>query len=342
MNWYYESGGGQQGPVAESELDRLLDARTITPDTLVWREGMAGWAPLRTARPATPPPPASNAQPDVDGSDVPQPGWIRCTLTGRYFPPSEIITIDGKPYSAAAKPQVVASLEQRGIAPVSEADRNGPAWENRQAIGFVPALWQTMKAALFEPDRTFRAMKREGGLGTPFGYAFIGMGIGMLVMLVILMVFMMPIIVATISGAQKNSGGQPVPTALLAGGGVVAFILYAVLLLSSAAVTPWIYAGITHLCLMLVGGAKQPFETTFRTWCYAHGSGMLLMVVPVCGWMAAGIWAIVVLCIGLARTHEIHTGRATIAVLLPIIACCLLDVGINVIVAIASSASRGS
>jgi hypothetical protein len=115
MNWYYESGGQQQGPVADSELDRLLAEGKITLDTLVWREGLAGWTPLRTARPAAPPPVAAPAPVDAGweltrpaapiapaasaagGSDTPQPGWIRCTLTGRYFPPSEIIYLEGKP-----------------------------------------------------------------------------------------------------------------------------------------------------------------------------------------------------------------------------------------------------
>jgi hypothetical protein len=67
MNWFYESGGTQQGPVSETDLDRLLAEGKITPDTLVWREGMAGWTPLRTARPA----PA--AAPDLD-LEVTRPG----------------------------------------------------------------------------------------------------------------------------------------------------------------------------------------------------------------------------------------------------------------------------
>src|SRR5262245_12606860 len=64
MNWFYALGGQQQGPVDDGQLDALAAAGTITPDTLVWREGMANWQPLRHARPvssaalqAPPPPP---------------------------------------------------------------------------------------------------------------------------------------------------------------------------------------------------------------------------------------------------------------------------------------------
>jgi hypothetical protein len=34
------------------------------------------------------------------------------------------------------------------------------------------------------------------------------------------------------------------------------------------------------------------------------------------------VWAIVCYCIGLARAHETDTGRAVLAVFLPLIVCC--------------------
>ena len=62
MTWYYAIGNERQGPVDDAELDRLIAARTVTPETLVWRAGMADWQPLAQARPqarpAPPPPPA--------------------------------------------------------------------------------------------------------------------------------------------------------------------------------------------------------------------------------------------------------------------------------------------
>ncbi len=52
MNWYYAAGGQQQGPIDDAQLDALIQSGTVTPDTLVWREGMANWLPLRQARPS--------------------------------------------------------------------------------------------------------------------------------------------------------------------------------------------------------------------------------------------------------------------------------------------------
>jgi len=88
----------------------------------------------------------------------------------------------------------------------------------------------------------------------------------------------------------------------------------------------FIASAIIHLCLMVVGGANKSFETTFRVLAYAHGSSAVIQMLPVCGGLIAGIWGIVVSCIGLARAHETTTGRALLAILLPVILCCGLGV----------------
>ena len=131
MNWYYEKAGQRQGPVPEAELDRFLASGEINPTTLVWSEGMANWAPLAQARPSA----ASQAA--VPGEAVPE-GWIRCTATGRFFPPSEIVYIDGKAYSAAAKPAVLQGVMESGVVPAGlDTNRDGPASaeKRREALG---------------------------------------------------------------------------------------------------------------------------------------------------------------------------------------------------------------
>jgi uncharacterized RDD family membrane protein YckC len=41
--WYYVVEGSQQGPVYEDELIQMIVAERITPDTLVWTQGMETW-----------------------------------------------------------------------------------------------------------------------------------------------------------------------------------------------------------------------------------------------------------------------------------------------------------
>ncbi len=46
MMYYYVINNDRLGPVEETELATLLQIGTISNRTLVWREGMASWAPL--------------------------------------------------------------------------------------------------------------------------------------------------------------------------------------------------------------------------------------------------------------------------------------------------------
>jgi hypothetical protein len=73
---------------------------------------------------------------------------------------------------------------------------------------------------------------------------------------------------------------------------------------------------------MIVGGANHSFETTFRVLAFSQGSAGPLQIIPICGGLISGVWALVCNCIGLARAHETDTGRAVLAVFLPLIVCC--------------------
>lgn len=72
--WFYAEGNRQQGPLTSEELTSLYTSSRIGLDTLVWRDGLPAWQPLRTvadelqlvtAPPATPAPPALPETPDT-------------------------------------------------------------------------------------------------------------------------------------------------------------------------------------------------------------------------------------------------------------------------------------
>ena len=42
-SWFFASRGQQQGPYPEAKLREFIANRTVTAETLVWTEGMAGW-----------------------------------------------------------------------------------------------------------------------------------------------------------------------------------------------------------------------------------------------------------------------------------------------------------
>lgn len=99
---------------------------------------------------------------------------------------------------------------------------------------------------------------------------------------------------------------------------VIILVLAPVLLV----VGSFISAAITHVCLMILGGARQPFETTFRVICYGYGAAAPFQIIPFCGAMIGGIWGLVLEIIGLSKAHEISTVKAVLAVVLPILLCC--------------------
>lgn len=46
--WYYSRGGQQTGPVTIDQLRQMAATGQITPQDLVWRDGMAQWQPIGT------------------------------------------------------------------------------------------------------------------------------------------------------------------------------------------------------------------------------------------------------------------------------------------------------
>ena len=207
---------------------------------------------------------------------------------------------------AAPPPQIGATSTSETAAP-----RSGLPWEHRHERGFANAFIETLAMVLTKPDQAFRTMKTEGGLAEPLIYALIGGCVGGIVSLLLSL------------GLQSMGlfAGQRDTFAALAGIGVGSIALI-VLVPVFIVIGLFIGAAIVHLCLMIVGGANKSFETTFRVLSFSQGSTGPLQIIPVCGGLIAGVWALVVNCIGLARAHETTTGRAVLAVFLPLVVCC--------------------
>jgi hypothetical protein len=188
--------------------------------------------------------------------------------------------------------------------------RSGLPWDERQTKGLLNAFIETLQIVLTRPVAAFTAMKRAGGLGEPLLYAVIGGTFGA--------VFAITYNFVLRSFTPFADRHDALPH-LFAGLG---WIFLLVLTPLFVVIGMFVASAILHVCLMIVGGAKQSFETTFRVVCFAEGSASPLLVIPFCGGLISGIWKIILYCIGLARAHETDTGRAVIAVLLPLIVCC--------------------
>ncbi|MEO5717040.1 MAG: YIP1 family protein [Chthoniobacterales bacterium] len=188
--------------------------------------------------------------------------------------------------------------------------QSGLPWDRRQELGFFPAFFETLKLVLLNPTTAFTKMKPEGGMSEPLIYAVCGGSVG----------FIVYFLFSLLMSSFGMMGDRNALAGLMGLGIGTIFIL--IFIPVFLAIGLFIGAGIIHLCLLLLGGAKRSFETTFRVFCYALGSTYPLMIVPICGGAISGIWALVVEIIGLARAHETSTGKAALAIFLPLIVCC--------------------
>jgi hypothetical protein len=239
-------------------------------------------------------------------------------LTGRFVPTdigwregmANWLPLSQFPELGAAAPaappaQISASATSQAAAP-----RSGLPWEPRQERGLFNAFVETRVMVLTKPGEAFTIMKREGGLGEPLIYALIGGCLGGIVSILFSL---------GLQSVGFFADRHDTFAAMTGMGGSAAFIVLVPLFI---VIGLFIGSAIVHLCLMIVGGANQSFETTFRVIAFSQGSTGPLQMIPICGGLIAGVWALVCNCIGLARAHETDTGRAVLAVFLPLIVCC--------------------
>jgi len=145
-----------------------------------------------------------------------------------------------------------------GSASFSAVPRGGLPWDQRQAKGLFHAFIETLQMILSRPNDAFNAMKREGGFGEPLLYLLIGGSFGFVIYFIYRLVFH-----SLGMFALGTLGNDRDPFFYLIGmgvGGFIFLIFVPVLIVISA----FINSAILHVCLMIVGGAKQSFETTFR------------------------------------------------------------------------------
>lgn len=74
MKWYYERGGGQEGPVAEDELRALIADEALAPENKVWCKELSDWtavALLPDLQPTAPP--VAELEPDLAAEEPARP-----------------------------------------------------------------------------------------------------------------------------------------------------------------------------------------------------------------------------------------------------------------------------
>lgn len=198
----------------------------------------------------------------------------------------------------------------------------GTPWERRREIGLVTALVENTKEVLTGPTDFFRRMPLSGGIGAPLLYAVIIGYLGILVSAVYGAVFLL--VRGAVGGAAFGGPFAHRPElarlaqAYADWGGLVAQVVFGPI---GIVIGLFVWAGIVHVMLLLLDGAAQGFEATFRVLAYSHASSVL-SIVPFCGGLIAALYGFVLSIIGLAQAQSISAWKATAAVLLPLFLCC--------------------
>jgi hypothetical protein len=189
-------------------------------------------------------------------------------------------------------------------------------WETRTSALDLGALWRTTREILFHPKAAFSSLTYDAGSRSALTYALVYGSLGQI----------LGIYWGTLGGILDGTieTGTVETTLLFAGTALFTPIFLLIFL--------YVGAGLVHLFLKMLRGVRRPFAATFQVVAYVSGATSLvnlvpLNLVPVVGGMIISVLALVLNCIGLASAHQTSTGRALLALLLPL----MLLVGVAIL-----------
>lgn len=191
--------------------------------------------------------------------------------------------------------------------------RSRTPWEDREQRGALAGLVATLKESLFSPHEFFRKMSVKGGFSDPLVYAMITGMVGLMVFYIWQILFK-----ETFQGYMPADIGED-GLSLFHGMGLA---FAAVVLPFFIIIGLFLWSGVLHGILLMVKGAKNGFEATFRAVSYSYGANIFL-IIPFCGGLIAAVWNIVLVIIGLKEAHGTSGGKASFAVFFPLILCCV-------------------
>lgn len=158
MNWHYVNAGVSVGPISDADFDKLVQAGTIQPETLVWNETMSGWQPCSQARPGVAVPPAL-AFAGTGAAPGSAPASLACSQCGRVLPPENLVSLGGALVCAACKPLYLQKMrEGLPAAPGATVMEYAGIWPRLAAkildgliFGFAAAIIIGVAAAVLVP-----------------------------------------------------------------------------------------------------------------------------------------------------------------------------------------------
>ena len=300
----FEEIGGKV-EIEEEPSGPSLDVAEEAPKAEIKPEWVKSEAVRPAPQPRPGPPLSSEASPEF-GSSVEKGPYrgrmVTCPQCGFEQPETDECIKCGIIISKFLRYQEMAKTYEGQVREISSEEKAAPSWERGE--GFVDSFFRTTQEVLFSPVRFFKKVAGGEGYWAPLIYGVIcgviGSCVGFLWQWLFASKFLPVHLLSTIPFMS------------------IFLILFVIALPFMIAFSILVGSGITHLCLMIVGGNKNGFESTFRVLSYASGAH-LFGVVPFIGSMIGGIYSVVLTIFGVREGNGISTGKAVLAVLLPVI-----------------------
>jgi len=181
-------------------------------------------------------------------------------------------------------------------------------------IGFV----KKTKGFLIRPTETFNKVKEEE----------IGAALKYFVVWLLIYAVLSAVIFATIGNMLGNFSPLNSLSILGVGTGGMAALWLFIILFVLGFIGVFISAGIIHMGVLIVGG-KQGYYQTLKAIVYGNTPTYVLGWIPIVIYIA-GIWALVLEILGIRELQEVSTGKAVLAVLIPLI---LIGVVLSIVIA---------
>jgi hypothetical protein len=198
-----------------------------------------------------------------------------------------------------------------GMGPVTGRP-SAPAWE--QPGPPLQRLWDTTIAVVLRPREVFAGLG-SANVGAALAYAAIVGGITLLASA--LLELALRIGFGVVFPGRPPSGLEWLATGIQ-GAGILSFVGVQLAIFLARL---FVWSLLAHGVLMLLGGAREPFETTLRVFCYAQAASIFI-VIPFCGPLVALVWFLIVAVIGVSEAQRTDGMQAALAVLAPLVACC--------------------
>ena len=282
----------------------------------------------------TPPPTQESAQPSGTKAET-GPQMVKCPQCGYVQEQTDecikcgVIISKFLKYQDEVKPPGVERVPpgavggpaegpqpQRIIGTPMEEPTGYSPWEDMANLGFFTAFFRTIKEVLFSPVGFFRAMPVDKNIHYSLLYGII---MGFFVALSgLLWQFAFSGLMG--GGEEGMQGMEALFTPFF-------LIIYAFFLPFVITFSLFMYTGMLHTMLILVGGNRKGLDATFRVVAYTQ-SAQIFPLIPILGVFVYLIYTPILLAIGFKESHQISTGKAVFAVLLP--AIIVLAVGIIV------------